>query len=120
MSWSLRVTILSEGGLAVAAAEMTFAGGLGADILLDKVPVADSALGIAERLFSESNTRFLCEVDERHAAEFEQAMSTIACEHVGTVTVEPRLQIFPAKGKTLVVDEQLHHLKESWQQPLRW
>ena len=53
---------LSEGGLAVAAAEMAFAGGLGARLQLDAMP-ASGELGDARRcLFSESNTRFLCEV----------------------------------------------------------
>ena len=38
--WSVRVTTLSEGGLAVAAAEMAFAGGLGAKISLADVPIS--------------------------------------------------------------------------------
>ncbi len=49
---------LSEGGLAVAAAEMAFAGGYGLDLDLSKVPGKE-----LERndfvLFSESNSRFL-------------------------------------------------------------
>src|SRR5208337_3490420 len=52
---------LSEGGLAVAAAEMAFAGGFGADMAIEGIP-CDGDLDAAARLFSESNTRFLCEV----------------------------------------------------------
>ena len=51
---------LSEGGLAVAAAEMAFAGGFGARILLGQVPhVVEPPDGPANAvlLFSESNTR---------------------------------------------------------------
>src|SRR5205823_10538617 len=48
---------LSEGGLAVAAAEMAFAGGVGADLTgpADVAPGSPDAV----RLFSESPTRFL-------------------------------------------------------------
>ena len=53
---------LSEGGLAVAAAEMAFAGGCGARIDLDAVKVVGGNDSAVARLFSESNTRFLCEV----------------------------------------------------------
>ena len=58
---------LSEGGLAVAAAEMAFAGGFGAKIDLQAMP-CDDDLDAASRLFSESNTRFLCEVRAENAA----------------------------------------------------
>jgi phosphoribosylformylglycinamidine (FGAM) synthase-like enzyme len=53
---------LSEGGLAVAVAEMAFAGGLGAQIDLHAVPTSCTLDNPAVRLFSESNSRFLCEV----------------------------------------------------------
>ena len=50
---------LSEGGLAVAVAEMAFAGGVGADLteLADADALPDEVL-----LFSESTTRFVVEV----------------------------------------------------------
>ena len=60
---------LSEGGLAVAAAEMSFAGGFGAEVDLDAVPRVGE-LDITARLFSESNTRFLCEVRADNAGAF--------------------------------------------------
>ena len=55
---------LSEGGLAVAAAEMAFASGLGLEINLQMVPVKDVARNDFV-LFSESNSRFLIEVAQR-------------------------------------------------------
>ena len=64
---------LSEGGLAVAAAEMAFAGGYGLEIDLGKVPRKE-----LERndfvLFSESNSRFLLEVAENDRRKFEALM----------------------------------------------
>ena len=63
---------LSEGGLAVAAAEMAFAGGLGHSMDVDAIAAVHGAAGPVVALFSESNTRFLCEVAADKAAEFER------------------------------------------------
>src|SRR4029079_12695916 len=49
---------LSEGGLAVAVAEMAFAGGLAAKVDLEAMPAAADAADPAIRMFSESNSRF--------------------------------------------------------------
>ncbi len=58
---------LSEGGLAVAAAEMAFAGGLGLTMQLEAVSArqfhtADESQATTTLLFSESASRFLMEV----------------------------------------------------------
>jgi phosphoribosylformylglycinamidine synthase len=115
---------LSEGGLAVAAAEMAFAGGLGAKISLVDVPckAATSGRGLANLsaatlLFSESNTRFLCEVRPENAAAFESTLAGIPHARIGEVTDSGRLEI---RGKTTLVDADLKTLKEAWQKPLRW
>ena len=50
---------LSEGGLAVAVAEMAFAGGVGADLT---EPGENRRLSGRMLLFSESQTRFIVEV----------------------------------------------------------
>ena len=59
---------LSEGGLAVAAAEMAFAGGLGLELELAPLRSASGLEDPAVLLFSESNTRFLIEVPARPPA----------------------------------------------------
>ena len=104
---------LSEGGLAVAAAEMAFAGGCGARIDLDAVKVVGGNDSAVARLFSESNTRFLCEVAAEHAADFEQMLANISIARVGTVQTEERLVI--AFGGRPIVDASLHELKAAWQ-----
>ena len=119
---------LSEGGLAVATAETAFAGGFGATIDLLRVPCDDylgagTYLGVAEKLFSESNTRVLCEVRPEHAAAFEEAMrsdKTLDVPHarIGEVTENDRLLI--RSGDETVVESDLASLKEAWQKPLRW
>ncbi|MEI8371776.1 MAG: AIR synthase-related protein, partial [Planctomycetota bacterium] len=132
---------LSEGGLAVAAAEMAFAGGFGAKIDLQAVPCDDSlpslsgtggegnqlpspsgrgagGEGMAARLFSESNTRFLCEVQAENVAAFETAIAGAANARIGQVTQDDRLVIH--SGGATVVESDLASLKEAWQKPLRW
>ena len=110
---------LSEGGLAVAAAEMAFAGGLGVHIELSRVPRDPSVMEDTEivSLFAESNTRFLCEVTPEMAAVFETAMSNIAHARIGEVTGTRR---FVASLGSPLIDLSIEHLKEVWQAPLRW
>jgi phosphoribosylformylglycinamidine synthase len=126
---------LSEGGLAVAAAEMAFAGGLGARIFLEQVPnqldltalesaaTANSPSIInALLLFAESNTRFLCEVPQDAVGHFESMLGDVPHAAVGEVIAEPKLQIVnvdPA-NPFHVIDASLTDLKEAWQKPLRW
>jgi len=107
---------LSEGGLAVALAEMAFAGGIGADVtgLPGAGQLADEVL-----LFSESTTRFVVEVSAAQAAEFEAKMAGVPVAKIGETVKEPRLRIAGAKGEW-VVWAQLVDLKEVWQKPLRW
>jgi phosphoribosylformylglycinamidine synthase len=110
---------LSEGGLAVAAAEMAFAGGLGARIELDHVPCEEGARRAMVLLFSESNSRFLCEVCPEHGEGFRAAMSEVAYAQIGEVVDTGKLAIDGADG-IRVVESDLATLKEAWQAPLRW
>ncbi|MCE9547887.1 MAG: phosphoribosylformylglycinamidine synthase, partial [Planctomycetia bacterium] len=111
---------LSEGGLAVAAAEMAFAGGLGAKLKLDRVPISSDVKDDRTLLFSESNTRFLCEVPRDKAKEFESlGGDNVPLNAIGEVVATNRLQITGLHGAS-VIDLSLAELKESWQAPLRW
>jgi phosphoribosylformylglycinamidine (FGAM) synthase-like enzyme len=107
---------LSEGGLAVAVAEMAFAGGLGADI----THLGDTALPEDVLLFSESTTRFLVEVRPDKAPAFQAHFgSDIPLSQLGQTCKEPRLRIAGASG-TRLIEASLTELKEAWQKPLRW
>jgi len=109
---------LSEGGLAVAAAEMAFAGGFGARIQLADVPHAADASDPAVLLFSESNTRFLCEVRPASAAAFAATLSGVPHARLGEVTDGGRLDIVADNNPA--VSAHISALKEAWQKPLRW
>ncbi|MGA3112172.1 MAG: phosphoribosylformylglycinamidine synthase subunit PurL [Candidatus Bathyarchaeia archaeon] len=107
---------LSEGGLAVAAAEMAFSGGYGMEMDLRKVP--GKALERSDYvLFSESNSRFLVEVAERDKKNFEALMKNKTCAHVGKVTADERLVIHGLNGK-VAVDASLADLRHSWKKTL--
>jgi phosphoribosylformylglycinamidine synthase II len=122
---------LSEGGLAVAAAESAFAGGLGAEISLAAIPCAksdDEALnalpgvddvGSYVKLFSESNSRFLVEVPVEKSGGFEGllANANVPFAPIGKVVETPRLKIVAADG-TAMIDADLEDLKRRWQKPL--
>lgn len=113
---------LSEGGLAVALAEMAFAGGVGARIETGSVPYELESVSLQERfiaiLFSESNSRFLCEVSPEQVGAFEAAVADVPFVQLGEVTNSGRVEILSA-GRA-VVDVDIATLKEAWQKPLRW
>ncbi len=109
---------LSEGGLAVAVAEMAFAGGLGADLTSlggSTTPLRDEVL-----LFAESCTRFVVEVKPDHTSALESLLgSDIPLSRLGQVCKEPRLRAVGASGEWILWAP-LNELKEAWQKPLRW
>ncbi len=151
---------LSEGGLAVAVAEMAFAGGCGARVSLAQVPhaiVADEAArqrcaelviampnaelqplalyppATSVLLFSESNTRFVCEVTRENATAFEAALADVPCAMIGEVTDTGKLEIVGLPqpipetdavvteiGTPIVIDAEIGELKRVWQEPLDW
>ena len=115
---------LSEGGLAVSAAEMAFAGGIGAEILLDEavngpalelVP-ASARPGVV--LFSESNSRFLIEVSAESAGRLREIFGTLPLLEIGRTTLSPELRV-TCVNQTLI-HATLSDLRECWQKPLRF
>ncbi|MCH2370650.1 MAG: AIR synthase-related protein, partial [Pirellulales bacterium] len=112
---------LSEGGLAVAAAEMAFAGGLGMMIDLAGVPTDLENSGDTEnvlKLFAESNTRFLVEETPENCAAFEQTLGGVTVARVGTITEDDQLVV--NNGDKNLLTTPIGQLKEAWQSPLRW
>lgn len=74
---------LSEGGLGVALAEMSFAGGIGVEVQLRHVPGAHRFERDDFLLFSESNSRFLCEVAPQKREAFERIFAGLPFAPVG-------------------------------------
>jgi phosphoribosylformylglycinamidine synthase len=111
----------SEGGLAVALAEMAFAGGLGMEVDLKKVPASKDANRNDAVLFSESNSRFVVEVKKGCEAKFEKILNAggVAFGKVGQISAGKEFVVAGLDGKTAVragVDD----LKRAWKKPLDW
>ena len=113
---------LSEGGLAVAAAEMAFAGQLGADVYLDRVPAQIDAGENANPilLYSESNSRLLCEVPPPARESFEALLAGLPHALIGQVVESKRLRVVTAAGATAVIEASLDTLEAAWKAPLDW
>ncbi|MDO8488980.1 MAG: phosphoribosylformylglycinamidine synthase subunit PurL, partial [Candidatus Omnitrophota bacterium] len=134
----------SDGGLAVALAEMAFSGGLGMEIFLSEVPFAETichpeplsaAKGEGSRfkilrpavsgtqndtiLFSESNSRFVVEVEKTKQKEFEKLLKGASLGLAGCLTAKNNFKIYGLDGK-VCVDADINRLKGAWQKPLRW
>ncbi|EMI58364.1 phosphoribosylformylglycinamidine synthase subunit PurL [Rhodopirellula sallentina] len=116
---------LSEGGFAVSATEMALAGGLGLDIAIDDVPRDDvgedsQPLSAAEVLFSESNTRFLIEVEPTNvdAVVNRFASAGVPIARLGEVTSDGNVSI--RDGSESILEVNIDEAKAAWQAPLDW
>ncbi|MFH1228567.1 MAG: phosphoribosylformylglycinamidine synthase subunit PurL [Planctomycetota bacterium] len=110
---------LSEGGLGVAAAEASFAGDIGLQISLSKVPLAkdDNITSDDIILFSESNSRFIVEIKPENRQNFERLMADCPFGLIGKTIKETRLKVTGLNGKE-IINEPLNMLKNAWQSPL--
>ena len=106
----------SDGGLGVALAESAFAGGLGMDIELAKIP-AEGISRDDELLFSESQSRFVATIHPEHREAFEAILGDSAFALSGKVSGQELLTIRGLAGNT-IMEEKLAALKEAWQRPL--
>ncbi|MCA8991501.1 MAG: phosphoribosylformylglycinamidine synthase subunit PurL [Planctomycetaceae bacterium] len=101
---------ISEGGLAAAVAEMAFAGGLGVDVSL----AAFGKMDETAVLFSESNTRFVVEVELEQEAEF---LSIVPhATKLGQVVESSQMNVKNMDGNDLI-SVSLSELKAAWQRP---
>ena len=107
----------SEGGIGVAVAEMAFAGGMGAEIHLDKVLREDGLNRDDFILFSESNTRFIVEVERRNKEKFEKLFKGLPIANIGKAAGDKF--VVTGLGGNVILSEDINKLKESWQAPLR-
>lgn len=109
----------SEGGLAAALAEMAFAGGCGIEVDLRGVPVSNDCFRNDTSLFSESNSRYLVEVEPQKYDLFGKLMLNIPFGHIGEVMRDKKLLIHD-KHQKAIIDADIEMLKNAWQQPLAW
>jgi phosphoribosylformylglycinamidine synthase len=102
---------LSEGGLAVTAAEMSLGAGFGLDLSLDFLPSSER-LREDVALFSESNSRFLVEVDSEKERGFRKLAHRAPCVRIGRVRRDGR---FVIRGRNrILVDMTIGDLRSAW------
>lgn len=107
---------LSEGGLAVAAAEMGFSERAGIELELDQLPSA-AELSSVEALFAESTGRLLLEVAAEDLAELQQLVADQPFAVVGRSSTEHR-DLKVSKAGSTVLQVPLCELKRIWQSRL--
>ncbi len=109
----------SEGGLAVALAEMAFAGGLGIEADLRGLAKSADCSRIDMQLFSESNSRYIVEVEPGNYDAFVKLMLNLPFGQIGKVTEEKTL-IIKAEDGGKVIEADIDLMKDAWQKPLGW
>ncbi len=110
----------SEGGIAVAIAEMAFAGNRGVELDFAALPVEEIDLADSPaQLFSESNSRILAEVKPELEAEFVEVLkqNNAVFARIGSVTDSDKVVIKNMAGCE-VVSADYSALKAAWQAPL--
>ncbi|MCX5914727.1 MAG: AIR synthase-related protein, partial [Deltaproteobacteria bacterium] len=108
----------SDGGLGVALAETAFAGDLGMEVDLGRVP----ASGVARDdflLFSESASRFVVTIHPEDKMAFETCLQRNVLAEVGKVTAGKEFKVHGLKERDVVLANLLD-LKEAWKRPLRF
>ena len=103
----------SEGGLAVALAEMALGGRLGIDVDLSHAPGAPD-LDDAALLFGESNGRMLVEVAPDDISAFEAALAHVACAPIGRVAANARVNV--RRSGAALLDLPLAEVVQAWTQ----
>jgi len=104
----------SEGGLAVAAAEMCIAGRLGMQLDVASLPRADEVGTDPIALFAESSCRFLVEVAAENAPAFERVMAEHVRARLGRVTEDGVIRVRGLRGKS-VVECSVDDVRRAWQ-----
>lgn len=108
---------LSDGGLAVALAEMALAGRLGASVDVSLAPVHGD-LTLTELLYSESASRLLVTVPAAKAAGFEAAFAGQAFARIGEVSDSPLLSL--SEGSSAFVSESVEDLATAFKATFNW
>ncbi|MDD1769828.1 MAG: phosphoribosylformylglycinamidine synthase subunit PurL [Methanomassiliicoccales archaeon] len=100
---------VSDGGLAVCLSEMCIGGDVGANVDLSVMGPMPAAV----KLFSESNSRWLVEVEKRREEEWLQKMQAPATR-IGAVGGK----MLVIEDKDVLVDVEVGVLRKAWSEPL--
>ena len=107
----------SDGGLAVALAEMCIGGRLGAEVDLNAVPALE-AMNLTELLYSESASRLVISVRPDLGMIFDALGQWQLCTRIGTVTEDARLTL--RSGDSLLCAAPVEDLAKAFKRTLDW
>ncbi|MBK8205378.1 MAG: phosphoribosylformylglycinamidine synthase subunit PurL [Planctomycetes bacterium] len=108
----------SEGGLAVALAEMCIGGRLGAKVRLrQEMAATDADIDDTVLLFAESNSRLVLEIAPQHEAAVFELFAGLPLFELGEVVSGQRLQVEGLQG-TVPIDADVAELRDTWRQPI--
>jgi phosphoribosylformylglycinamidine synthase II len=111
----------SEGGVAVAAAEMAFSGGLGLTLDLRSLPLEgdrEEKWREDEALFSESASRLLVEVPPEHRKDFEEVLAGFPVGCLGRFDATDIFRVIGFDGRP-ILEVGLDTLRQAWMEPFR-
>ncbi len=103
---------ISDGGMITGLAEMCIAGGFGFSGKIDKIPVSSSVKNTHEILFSETNSRFLVEVDKFRINEFKEFFKGVRIGLVGKVAGNDKFCI--NHNDKMIINTDVKTLEKSW------
>jgi len=108
----------SEGGMIISVIEMAFSGGFGAEIDLSKIKYEGSGEPQNHTLlFSESNGRFIVEIEPKNKSKFESIMAKCPVSLIGKVIKQNNVVVYGLNGRK-ILDGDLKTFKKHWQKPL--
>ena len=105
----------SDGGLAITLLEMAMGGGKGVSVSLDKVLSADMPLGVL--LFSETQGRFVVEVESKDRERFEKIMEGSISSCIGEVREGDEVSIRYKEDEVVMSVKEAQHI---WKGELKW
>jgi len=108
----------SEGGLAVTLAEMAFAGkkGVNADIS----SLLNQNMSVESVLFSESNSRFVVEVEKEKTKAFEKHFAGLKVFAIGEVSKNSDFIVKQGSIGKILIKENLDMLYKVWSEGIKW
>jgi len=106
----------SDGGFIVSILEMAIGGEKGATVYLDNISSLDSSLEVL--LFSESQGRFIVEVERKNRNVFESLMSDLDVSYIGSVGDNDGLRCI-YKGEP-ILEIPIKEAGDVWRSGLKW
>ena len=103
---------ISDGGMITSLSEMSIASGMGFSGNIEKVPISSSVKNTHGILFSETNSRFLIEVDKYKINEFRAIFKGVRIGLIGEITDSDKFRI--SYNDQIIINTDVRTLEESW------